>query len=79
VAIMGATPGMGGTMRGQMALRHVFVFTNMHPLNKPEVLIGQAHTKFDAEGNLLDEAAKGFLRDMMANLVTWARLIGKKG
>jgi len=50
----------------------------MHPLNKPEVLIGQAQNKFDADGNLTDEAAKGFIRDLMANLVGWARLIGKK-
>jgi len=79
VAILGAAAGMAGSARSQYDLRRSCVFLDMHPLNKPEVLIGQAHTKFDAEGNLLDEAAKGFLRDMMANLVTWARLIGKKG
>ena len=50
----------------------------MHPLNKPEVLIGQAQTKFDADGNLLDEVARGFIRDLMANLSGWARQIGKK-
>jgi chromate reductase, NAD(P)H dehydrogenase (quinone) len=77
-AIIGAAGGMAGSARAQYDLRRSCVFLDMHPLNKPEVLIGQAHTKFDAEGNLLDEAARGFLRDLMANLAAWTRLIGKK-
>src|SRR5215212_2121700 len=77
-AIIGAAAGMAGSARAQYDLRRSCVFLDMHPLNKPEVLIGQAQNKFDAEGNLLDEAAKGFIRDMMANLAAWARLLGKK-
>jgi chromate reductase len=50
----------------------------MHPINKPEVLIGQAQTKFDAEGNLLDEVARTLIREVMANLAGWARKIGGK-
>jgi chromate reductase len=50
----------------------------MHPLNKPEVLIGQAQTKFDAEGNLTDEAGRGFIRDLMVALAAWTRQIGGK-
>ncbi len=50
----------------------------MHPLNKPEVLIGQAQTKFDAAGNLLDEVAKNLIRDLMAALVGWTWQIGNK-
>ncbi len=78
VAIMGAGAGMAGTARAQYDLRRCCVFLNMHPLNKPEVLIGQAHTKFDAAGRLTDEAARGFIRDLMAALEGWARLIGRK-
>src|SRR5579863_8672002 len=77
-AIIGAAAGMAGSARAQYDLRRSCVFLDMHPLNKPEVLIGQAQTKFDAEGNLLDEAALGFLRDLMANLAGWAQRIGKK-
>jgi chromate reductase, NAD(P)H dehydrogenase (quinone) len=76
-AIIGAAAGMAGTTRAQANLRYACVYLDMHPLNKPEVLIFQAHNKFDAEGNLLDEAARGFLRDLMANLAAWTRLIGK--
>ncbi len=50
----------------------------MHPLNKPEIFIGQAQSKFDADGNLLDETARNLLRDMLVALVGWTRLIGKK-
>ena len=52
--------------------------STIHPINKPEVRIGQAHTKFDAEGGLTDEAAREFIRDMLVALETWTRTIGKK-
>jgi chromate reductase len=78
-AILGAAAGMAGSARAQHNLRAACVFLDMHPINKPEVLIGQAQTKFDANGNLTDETTKGFLRDMMAALATWTRQIGKKG
>ena len=77
-AIIGAAAGMAGSARAQGDLRRSCVFLDMHPLNKPEVLIGQAQTKFDAEGNLTDEVARGLIRDLMANLAGWARLLGKK-
>jgi len=69
---------MAGSARAQSDLRRSMVFLDMFPLNKPEELIGQAQTKFDESGNLKDEAARGFLRDLMANLAEWARRVGKK-
>ena len=48
VAVMGATPGMGGTARGQSQLRQAFVFTNSYALAQPEVLVRRA------SGNELD-------------------------
>jgi chromate reductase, NAD(P)H dehydrogenase (quinone) len=79
VAMLGAAAGMAGSARAQYDLRRSCVFLDMHPLNKPEVFIGQAQTKFDADGNLTDEAARGFIRDLMANLAAWTRQIaGKK-
>jgi len=70
---------MAGSARAQYDLRRSMVFLDMHPLNKPEVLIGQAQTKFDEQGNLNDEVARNLIRDVMANLAAWARQIGKKG
>lgn len=78
VAIMGAGAGMAGTARAQYDLRRSCVFLDMHPVNKPEVLIGQAQTKFDASGRLTDEAARGFIRDLLVALERWTRLIGRK-
>src|SRR6202045_563482 len=77
-AIIGAAAGMAGSARAQYDLRRSCVFLDMHPLNKPEVLIGQAQTKFDADGNLNDEAAGGFIRDLMANVAAWPRLHRKR-
>jgi len=77
-AVIGAAAGMAGSARAQYDLRRSCVFLDMHPLNKPEVLIGQAQTKFDADGNLLDEVAKGLLRDLMGLLPGWARLFAKR-
>ncbi len=78
VAIMGAGAGMAGTARAQYDLRRSCVFLDMHPLNKPEVLIGQAQTKFDSSGRFTDEAGRGFIRDLLGALESWTRLIGRK-
>jgi chromate reductase, NAD(P)H dehydrogenase (quinone) len=78
VAIMGAGAGMAGTARAQYDLRRSCVFLDMHPLNKPEVLIGQAQTKFDGQGRFTDEAGRGFIRDLLVALEKWTRQIGRK-
>jgi chromate reductase, NAD(P)H dehydrogenase (quinone) len=78
VAMMGAGAGMAGTARAQYDLRKCCVFLDMHPVNRPEVLIGQAQTKFDEQGRLTDEAARGFIRDLLVALEKWTRLIGRK-
>jgi chromate reductase len=73
VAIMGASPGRIGTARAQYHLRQTFVFLNMFPLNQPEVMISNAAERFDAAGNLTDETTKGFIRQLLQNLVDWTR------
>jgi chromate reductase len=70
-AIMGASTGMIGTARAQYHLRQMMVFLNAYPLNKPEVMIGQAQTKFDEAGNLTDEGTKDFIRKLVEALVAW--------
>jgi chromate reductase, NAD(P)H dehydrogenase (quinone) len=72
-AIMGASVGTIGTARAQYHLRQMFVFLNMFPINQPEVMIGNAASRFDAQGNLIDEATKGFVRQLLENLVAWTR------
>ena len=71
VAIMGASGSALGTGRAQYHLRQICVFLNMLPVNKPEVMIPQAQNRFDAEGNLTDETAKGLIKQLLESLQAW--------
>jgi chromate reductase len=75
-AIMGASIGAIATARAQYHLRQMMVFLNMFPINQPEVMIGNAQERFDAEGNLTHAATREFIRQLLQNLVEWTRQIG---
>lgn len=68
VAVMGATPGMWGTVRMQLAFQPVFLFLDMKPVMKPEILLAEAPKKFDAAGKLTDDKAKELVRQKLQNL-----------
>jgi chromate reductase len=76
VAIMGASIGAIGTARAQYHLRQMFVFLNMFPINQPEVMIGNASERFDAQGNMTDDTTKGLIRQLLQNLVDWTQRLG---
>ena len=78
-AIMGASVGTIGTARAQYHLRQMMVFLNMFPINQPEVMIGNASERFDAEGNLTHDATRRFIRELLQNLVEWTRRLEKQG
>jgi len=78
VAIMGASIGMIGTARAQYHLRQCFVFLNMHPLNKPEVMITFAPEKFDENGNLKNERDKKLVRELLTALAERIRKLKEK-
>jgi len=69
VAIMGATSGLWGTSRAQYHLRQSCVFLNMLPINKPEVLIAQAQTKFNDKGELTDETTRKLIKEHLEALI----------
>ena len=75
VAVMGASVGLFGTARAQYHLRQMFVFLDMHAVNQPEVMIGSAATRFDAEGNLTDATSRDLIQKLLANLVAWTRRV----
>lgn len=75
-AIVGASPGMTGTARGQSQLRQAFVFTNTLAMLQPEVLVSRAHEKFDDEGRLTDESTRKHLRDFLESFVRWIERVG---
>jgi chromate reductase len=72
LALMGASPGMTGSARGQSQLRQAFVFTNSYALPQPEMLVARAQEKFDAQGNLTDEKTREFLQRLLGALAEWA-------
>jgi chromate reductase, NAD(P)H dehydrogenase (quinone) len=72
LAMMGAG-GRMGTVRAQLHLRQVALFTNMLPLNRPEVLVQFADQKFDFNGRLLDEVTRQSITDLLVALLAWTR------
>jgi chromate reductase len=72
VGIIGASPGMTGSARGQSQLRQAFEFTNSYCMPQPEILVFRAHEKFDAEGRLTDESTATHLRAYLEALMAWA-------
>jgi chromate reductase len=70
VALMGASPGPVGTARVQYDLRKVMVFMNAFTVNKPEVFISNCAGKFNAQGELTDEATAKFIGDLLVSTQT---------
>ena len=77
VAIMGASIGMLGTGRAQYHLRQTFVFLDMHPMNRPEVIVPFANEKIDEEGRVTDPKTREKIRELLQGLVTWTRRLKK--
>ncbi len=75
VAVMGATPGRFGTARAQADLRKVLSYNDALVLQRPEVMVPRAAQAFDEDLNLVDEDARGFLRQLLANLAAWTRQV----
>jgi len=78
VALMGATPGMGGTARGQSQLRQAFVFTNSYAMPQPEVLVRRASELFDTEGRLVDEPTREHVAKFLAAFADWIDRVGER-
>jgi chromate reductase, NAD(P)H dehydrogenase (quinone) len=72
-AILGASVGPFGTVRAQLHLRQIFVYTNTLAIQRPLLHIGRAGEKFDAAGNLIDDETRNQLRELVGALVAWAR------
>ena len=72
IAMFGASGGVLGSARAQYQLRQIMVFLDGRPVNKPEVMIGAAQTRF-ADGKLTDEATGKLLGELGASLVLAVR------
>jgi chromate reductase len=70
-ALMGGSMGMHGTARAQMALRQSFVATETYTMLRPEVYVGGAHQKVDANGRLTDEPTRKQIRKLLDAFAEW--------
>lgn len=73
VAIMGVSAGGFGTVRAQYHLRQIMVYLDMYPINKPEVMISSAYSKFDETLTLVDEKSIALIQELLVNLSVWAK------
>jgi len=71
IAIFSATPGPVGGARVQYDLRRILGQIWGHVLPRPEVFIGSAPSKFDADLHLTDEATRKFLTDLLVGFKAW--------
>ena len=70
-AIMSASSGPRGGARAQLHLRQIMVDLNMHPINRPLLLVANADEKFDANMKLTDQQVRETLRSLLSRLVEW--------
>ncbi|GAB0105506.1 NAD(P)H-dependent FMN reductase [Nocardia sp. JMUB6875] len=68
VAIMGAAPTQFGSVRAQLALRQVFVWTESDVVVKPEVIAFRSHERFDENGDLVDDTTIDLLTGLLTAL-----------
>lgn len=76
VAIQSASMGVLGGARMQYHLRQIFVFLDARVLNKPEIMVGQAQNKIDAEGQLTDAGTREIIGKQLQALAALARQTG---
>ncbi|MGL3608415.1 NADPH-dependent FMN reductase [Rhizobium sp. G187] len=74
-ALVGASPGNFGTLLSQNAWLPVLHTLGCRTFSEKRLMVSKAHTLFDAEGNLTDEATVKRLADLLA---AFARFAGEK-
>ncbi|MBM0260903.1 NADPH-dependent FMN reductase [Micromonospora sp. 4G55] len=74
IAIVGAAPTGMGTVRAQLQLRQLFLWTDSAVVTKPEIIVNNAHEKLAADGTVKDETTETLLRALLDALATKIRL-----
>ena len=72
VGIVGASPGGGGTARGQIVLRQILLHPPAYVMPEAQMLISFSRQKFDVEtGDLVDKESRERLRRFLSALAEW--------
>lgn len=73
VAVIGASSGLSGTIRAQLALRQVLFSLECYVLPKPDLWVREAGQLFDHEGRLTDQETRQRLHELLVALVDWTQ------
>jgi len=72
VGLVVASPGGGGTARGQLVLRQILLHPPAYVMPEPQMLIPFSRQKFDVEtGDLVDEETRERLGRFLSSLAEW--------
>ncbi len=66
--VLGASQGLFGTLRSQLHLRQILSFMDADLVQRPEVLVAEAHLKLKPPGQLNDPMAERLMRQLSENL-----------
>lgn len=72
-ALIGCSPGLGGTIRAQHGLRQTFVFTETYVMSQPEIKIPSAAPLFDESGRLIDESTRQHIKKFLDAFAVWIK------
>jgi chromate reductase, NAD(P)H dehydrogenase (quinone) len=70
-AVISVSPGAIGGFGANQHIRQTLVFLDMPTLQQPEAYIGGAGSLFDADGGLVQEDTKEFLRRFLDAFAAW--------
>ena len=73
IGLCGAASGMSGTIRAQLHLRQMLVYSDAPCMNQPEVLLPRAQDRFDGEGKLVDESTRVLLGKFAIAMVAFVQ------
>jgi chromate reductase len=69
--VISVSPGAIGGFGANHALRESLVFLNMPAMQQPEAYMGGAADYFDAEGNLVKDVTRDFLKQFLDAFAQW--------
>ncbi|MEO8202005.1 MAG: NAD(P)H-dependent oxidoreductase [Gemmatimonadota bacterium] len=70
-AVISVSTGALGAFGANHHLRQSLVFLDIPAMPQPEVYIGSAATLFDAQGNLINDSTREFLRKFLVAFTEW--------
>ncbi len=74
-AVVSVSPGAIGAFGANHHLRQSLVFLDVPVLQQPEAYIGGANKLFDAEGKLVSDATRDFLKKFLDAFAAWIEKI----